>query len=61
MPRPNPPPRLALTRTRVRHRASLQFGWAIDFNNNANAPAYWVVWDDRTGANWFSVDALELL
>jgi hypothetical protein len=47
---------------RVEHLNSHQQGWATSFNNNDNAPAYWVDWDDDPiGSNWFSLDALRLL
>lgn len=56
------PPRISFSsRSRVQHRVSRQLGWATEYNNNDNAPGYWVEWDDRTGTNWFSVDQLEIL
>lgn len=54
-------PRVLLTPTRCRHVVSGQLGHAVEFNNNDNAPAYWVEWDgEQTGHNWFSVDQLEM-
>jgi hypothetical protein len=51
--------RVQLTPTRVKHVVSGQQGYAVEFNNNDNAPGYWVIWDgEQTGHNWFAVDQL---